>query len=90
MQSLIGSDRFWIVTYEQLCQNPSELLRQISREILHIQPDEAHLATVPALAITNETKDVDQMQSIVKALRSLGVSFTSPFDGRPGDNSRTT
>lgn len=89
MQSVIGADRFWIVDYEQFCQNPADLISRVFRDILQVEPDKELLATVPVLQSTNRVKNPEQMNSIVKTLHSLGVPFTSPLDNSIEPDSRS-
>ena len=73
MQSIIGQERFWIVDYEQLCDDPSSLLRRISTEILHERVNDILLASIPKLTATNTIKDSHRMKRILDSLRKLGV-----------------
>ncbi len=49
-RSAIGPDRFWVVGYEDVCDNPTELVQRVAREILNIELDEQQLQEkIPAL-----------------------------------------
>ncbi len=34
-QRIIGNERFWIVSYEEFCANPVDLVKKVSEQILH-------------------------------------------------------
>jgi hypothetical protein len=44
-QGIIGSDRFWIISYEEFCKNPEILVKQISEQILKQPIDKKKLET---------------------------------------------
>jgi len=35
-QARLGADRFWIVSYEELCENPQQLVDRVAQDVLHI------------------------------------------------------
>ena len=39
-QARIGDDRFWIVSYEQFCQNPQHLVDRVGKEILRLDANQ--------------------------------------------------
>jgi len=34
-QRIIGDERFWILSYEEFCENPADLVKRVSEKILH-------------------------------------------------------
>lgn len=55
-QDIIGKSNFWIVDYEETCNNPTELVNRIRQEILKSPP----LAT-PIQVIENNNKIVNEL-----------------------------
>lgn len=39
-QATVGSDKFWIVPYEEFCARPADLVQRVRQEILHLPVDE--------------------------------------------------
>lgn len=53
----IGSDRFWVVDYEALCENPEQLVQRVATEILKIEISDNDIAArVPQLVNGNKIK----------------------------------
>lgn len=56
-QNRIGRDRFWIVNYEDVCENPTDLVNRVATEILQTDLDQQQLkANVPKLRNGNSVK----------------------------------
>lgn len=66
-QSRIGEERFWIVDYEEFCQDPSALVQRVRREILDV--DEAsNKVELPAFTNNNKASNPALLQRIVRSL----------------------
>jgi len=53
----IGADRFWVVHYEDLCENPQRLIERVSTEILKLDADSSAVnRSLPSLKNGNRTK----------------------------------
>jgi hypothetical protein len=53
-QASIGNDRFWIVSYEQFCQAPQELVQRVGQEILRLEP--AQIGQVAPIEVHNRSR----------------------------------
>jgi len=56
-QQTIGADRFWIISYEDFCQNPAELVKRVSEKILRCPfQDQEAARTLKPFTISNKVK----------------------------------
>ena len=54
-QRRVGPERFWIVSYEDFCQQPAALVQRVARDILHISlSDTALQDELPPFACSNQ------------------------------------
>jgi len=68
-QALIGEERFWIVSYEEFCENPSALIQRVRRDILGVNAVEG-MDELPAFINNNKSTDPALLQRIKDALAS--------------------
>jgi hypothetical protein len=52
----IGPRRFWVISYEDFCRNPSSLVRRVSEQILGQIVDPTQLRDLPALKSSNQAR----------------------------------
>ena len=70
----IGESRFWMVSYEQFCDDPNVLLERLSREVLHVpyapmtRSDMTAIRTSSQRTVSRETFD-----EIVKTCERMGL-----------------
>jgi hypothetical protein len=90
-QNIIGSARFWIVSYEEFCKAPHELLKQISEKILH-QPFDTQAITNDLKAFNHSNKirlQADLFEKITKTLVQLRQTISDDSDPAMAESSVT-
>ena len=70
--SLVGEDRFWIVDYEEFCENPEKLVADISKKLaIPMMTSGADPAIAP-IAIRNVVRDQAELERIRLELSVAG------------------
>lgn len=82
-QAELGSDRVWIVRYEDFCSDPAAVVERVGREILDVTVDRASLtSTVPQLqARTRLTLPRTDLEAIERGLALYEDRRTARLDG---------
>jgi hypothetical protein len=73
MQSRIGTDRFWIVDYEEFCRAPAELVRAIAKKLdvsMTAGDSPESIAPIPA---RNIVRDASELERIRRGLAAAGI-----------------
>lgn len=80
-RDLIGPDRFWIIQYEDFCQNPAALLQRVYEEILEQPAPESVLAGIEPFRVTNRVRlEPELFQKIEETLLSLEKPSVKPVN----------
>ncbi len=67
-QEKIGSDRFWIVSYEEFCKNPSALIDKVNTEILNVNEKDKSVP-LPPITHNNRCTNPEIFQQIENELQ---------------------
>lgn len=81
-ESLLGAERFWIISYERFCSHPVELVKRAAKEILGIALQDENLSeTLPPFRVSNKPKLApevfEKMQTILDRLQREGETHQS-------------
>lgn len=79
-QQIIGSERFWIVSYEEFCRRPEELVKRVSEQILNQRIDiEGLRATLKPFDVSNKIRlDPELFEKIEHTLIRLKRTAERP------------
>jgi hypothetical protein len=74
-QRIIGDERFWIVSYEEFCENPTDLVKRVSEEILHqsLQSEKIDLVLKPFQNANHVKIETETFRKIQKTLYKLSM-----------------
>ena len=85
--------RFWIVSYEDFCENPADLVKSVSEKILHqsFEPEKVDLVLQPFPNANHVKIKTETFHKIQKTLNKLSINhgeersheYTKP-DGKTG------
>ncbi|HLV34371.1 MAG TPA: sulfotransferase [Spirillospora sp.] len=80
-QAMIGPDRFWIIQYEDFCQNPAALLQRVYEEILKQPAPESVLAGIEPFRVSNRVRlEPELFQKIEETLLALEKLSAKPVN----------
>ena len=74
-QKIIGEERFWIISYEEFCENPADLLKKVAEKILHqsLEPEKVDLVMEPFQNANQIKIETDTFHKIQKTLDKLNL-----------------
>ena len=74
-QKIIGEERFWIVSYEEFCANPTDLVKKVSEKILHqpLNPEKVDVILKPFLNANYVKIENETFRKIQKTLLKLSM-----------------
>lgn len=74
LQARIGAERFWIVDYEEFCENPGELVARVAGELgISTHQDQSN-DSIGSIPVRNTVRDPKEMSRIHEELRSMNYS----------------
>ena len=75
-QKIIGPERLWFVQYEDFCQNPLKLIKDVSTKILKQSIDKNTLSSVTPFKISKEIKlPHHEFETLQKTLKQFGLTM---------------
>jgi hypothetical protein len=76
-QKLIGDERFWIISYEEFCENPAALIKKVAEKILHqsFEPDKVDLFLRPFPNANLVKIETETFHKIQKTLDKLSLNL---------------
>ena len=74
-QKIIGDERFWIISYEDFCKYPGDLVKRVAKKILHqsFEPEKIDLVLKPFQNANQIKIETETFHKIQKTLYELSL-----------------